>query len=312
MLNSNCAPILIPTLSRYDHFYRCVESLKKNFLAVNSELYIALDFPISEKHLIGYNQINQYIKNLSGFKRVVVIKRDENYGATRNLFESIEYLLQNYNCLIFTEDDNEFSPNFLDYINQGLQLYENNPHILAVSGYNYPIKMPSEYLFNHYFVKEFPAWGTGIWKDKFMKLQNIDIEYVNRVMLSPKNSFKLLKNKPGSINSLLEMIKKDAFHGDVVFGSYLILNNCYTALPTVSKVRNYGHDGSGVNCGTIKNNLYSTQPIDSANDFKIDLNTPVTTYDIINNKLMMYLKNTSCIKIIIKYLLFKLKCRYCN
>ena len=42
-----CAPILIPTLCRYEHFVKCIQSLKENTLANESDLFIALDYPLN-------------------------------------------------------------------------------------------------------------------------------------------------------------------------------------------------------------------------------------------------------------------------
>ena len=51
------APVLIPTLCRYDHFIRCLESLKKNTWAKYTEVYIAVDYPAKESHWDGYKRI---------------------------------------------------------------------------------------------------------------------------------------------------------------------------------------------------------------------------------------------------------------
>ena len=47
---SQYAPVLIPTLNRYEHLKQCLESLSKCSLAEHTEVYIALDFPPSEKY----------------------------------------------------------------------------------------------------------------------------------------------------------------------------------------------------------------------------------------------------------------------
>ena len=49
------APILIPTLNRYEHFKRCVESLAKCTHAEKTELVIGLDYPPSERYQKGTN-----------------------------------------------------------------------------------------------------------------------------------------------------------------------------------------------------------------------------------------------------------------
>ena len=49
------APVLIPTCNRIHHLKRCVESIARNKLAKETELYISVDYPPSEKYQDGYS-----------------------------------------------------------------------------------------------------------------------------------------------------------------------------------------------------------------------------------------------------------------
>ena len=89
-----CAPVLIPTLCRFQHFKDCIESLKQNSLALQTDLYIALDYPFHESHHAGYAQIAEYLERLEGFKKIVILKRPENFGTKRNLEEAMALILK--------------------------------------------------------------------------------------------------------------------------------------------------------------------------------------------------------------------------
>ena len=54
------APVIIPTLNRHEHLIRCINSLKRNPLAKETELYISLDYPPAEKYVDGYLKIKKY------------------------------------------------------------------------------------------------------------------------------------------------------------------------------------------------------------------------------------------------------------
>lgn len=41
----NFAPVIIPTLCRYEHFKECLESLSRCTWAEKTEVYIGLDYP---------------------------------------------------------------------------------------------------------------------------------------------------------------------------------------------------------------------------------------------------------------------------
>lgn len=122
-------PVIIPTLNRYTHLRRCVESLARNTHASETELIIGLDYPPSEKYVEGYRQVKAYLPTITGFKKVTIFERPENWGAVKNYTHLINYVFNTYDAFIATEDDNEFSPCFLDYMNLMLQRYKDDHRI---------------------------------------------------------------------------------------------------------------------------------------------------------------------------------------
>ena len=71
MLEKKCAPVLIPTLNRKEHLERCINSLLRNSMAKETEVYISIDFPPTEKYESGYNEVVEYLKReIDGFKKV--------------------------------------------------------------------------------------------------------------------------------------------------------------------------------------------------------------------------------------------------
>lgn len=269
------APVLIPTLNRYKHFRRCVESLAGCTHADKTELIVGLDYPPSEKYEEGWRKICEYLPTIAGFKKVTILKRDHNLGAVENMNSLLEYVETCSDRFIFTEDDNEVSPNFLDYINKGLEKYKYNTEVYAICGYNYPIDI-SDYKQPYYFSHEFAAWGYGSWIEKnknvskILKAPNYLIDLYKKYPLNCffRNNLKLMS---------LATILGDGYLGDVYKTSYLHSRNIYTVFPKVSKVRNWGHDGSGINCGIMEKELeelYTKQEID--NDTKFDFSSDLT------------------------------------
>ena len=72
------SPILVGTLNRYEHFKRCIESLKKCQLANESQLFIALDYPKESIHEEGYLKIKKYLSSITGFKSLEIINKQPN------------------------------------------------------------------------------------------------------------------------------------------------------------------------------------------------------------------------------------------
>ena len=128
-------PVVIPTLNRYEHLKRCIGSLAKNTGAEETELIVGLDYPPSEKYQEGYAKIKEYLPSVKGFKNVIILEADKNLGAVENskkIRRYAQYL--GYEAYIYTEDDNEFSPNFLEYINWALVTFKNDKSINSICG----------------------------------------------------------------------------------------------------------------------------------------------------------------------------------
>ena len=167
------APIIITTLSRYEHLKRCIESLKNCTLSEETELYIGVDHPYRADHTEGNNQIIEYLENLSGFKKIIVVKHPNNMGSERNFLYMRDLVYEKYDYYIATEDDNEFAPDFLDFMNKALSAYKDDPHVLAVSGYRYPFETGMAQKSNCVFRLNtyFSGFGYGIWKEKEMAMR---------------------------------------------------------------------------------------------------------------------------------------------
>lgn len=263
------APVIIPTLCRYDKLKVLVDSLANNKeYAMGTELVIGLDYPPAEKYVEGYNLIKAYLPTISGFGKVKIIEQKENLGTVGNEKTLIDYVYsEGYNRFIYSEDDNEFSPNFLEFINKGLDKYENFPNVYSISGYNYPINMEG-YGKNNYGTHHFSAWGCGFWKSKKLNLTKREI---TKFLMVPSRFFKLLIKSPVHLFSFLYMLAKHEVHGDACYEMYCCINNWVSIFPTISKVRNWGHDGSGEH-GSVKpeeDSCYN-QPIDVASTFDFD------------------------------------------
>ena len=83
-MSNKYAPVLIPTLNRYDHFSKCIESLAQCVDSDKTDLFIALDYPTKESHWEGYKKIEKICSQISGFKSVNILKRETNLGAISN------------------------------------------------------------------------------------------------------------------------------------------------------------------------------------------------------------------------------------
>ena len=256
---NNYAPVLIPTLNRYVHFKRCVESLSACIHADKTDLFIFLDYPLKEAHWEGYELIKAYLPNIKGFKTVNVIEREKNYGAVDNYLKSLSYVFERYDRLIFSEDDNEFSPNFLDYINKGLEVYEKRHDIFSITGYNSPFPMPGWYNHDAYLRTGFTAWGVGIWREKWNQI-NWTLDNFNTMYEKKENLKEIKKNYQRYIGVINKIRDTKKILGDGFIFLHMLDKGLFSVYPVKTRVKNTGHDGSGVNCGN-NGTIYLNQAV---------------------------------------------------
>lgn len=265
------APVLIPTLNRYEHLKRCVESLAKCAYADKTELIIGVDYPPCEKYIDGWKKICDYVPTIDGFKKVTVFYREKNYGPRPNNEELKKYAYEHYDCIIGTEDDNEFSPNFLVYMNKMLERFRGDERIYCVCGYNQNVTIPYFYKNKFYITRRYIAWGIGFWKNKQLPEKYSSFDYLKGLIIND-DTYRTLKGRGSAfVEGLMDMLKIQKLHGDMQIALYETLEYKYNICPTLSKVRNHGNDGTGVHCP--KNDaefsrFFEEQPIDEAMDFE--------------------------------------------
>ncbi len=242
-------PISLFVYNRLSHTKRTLTALRKNYLAKSSDLIVISDGPKNKDDEKNVTAVRKYIRNISGFRKVALIERKTNLGLAESFIQGITALIKKYKTLIVLEDDSLTSPYFLKYMNEALNLYKNDPRVISVHGYMYPVegKLPETF-----FLRGADSWGWGTWKRGWNLYQ--------------KNGKKLLK----------EIVAKKLTYGFDMDGSYpysrilknqvanknsswsirwmaaAYLKNKLTLYPGTSLVKNIGFDGSGTHTGRSK------------------------------------------------------------
>lgn len=253
------APVIIPTLNRFDHLTKCIESLKCNELAKDTNLYISLDFPPAENYREGYEKVLNYLdEGIEGFNKVVIYKQGKNLGPIKNCEFLMNEVSKEYEYCVFTEDDNIFSKNFLTYMNWAFKEFSSDNDVQVICGYSHNVKWKDLNIPYQIVSNEYNAWGCGIWFDKYNNATSyIKDGILEKKLTSINNIFKILRFRPDLIKDVLTIILKKESAGvknkkiqviDTTLVMYMILENKKAIMPTITKVNNIGLDGSGVNC----------------------------------------------------------------
>lgn len=252
-MRQGLAPLGVSTYIRVEHLERCIESLKRNSLAPQTDIYIFSDAPRAG-HEKAVTRLRRYLTTIDGFKSVNIVEREYNNRMFNNR-GGIKQLLDEYGQVIFLEEDVVVAPQFLSYMNQALAKYKDDPRVFSVSGYCPPIDIPKDYDEMAFFLRRFNAWGFGIWKDRFEKIGYIDRQAYLKLIDSEADLNDFAKNGGEDMLGMLRLDSDgtiDAFDVKAMYTQFI--NDQYTLYPRYSLTQNRGMDGSGTHCS--KHNKY--------------------------------------------------------
>ena len=137
------APIIVFCYNRKEHLEKTLYALEQNRLANQSEIYIFADGSRGEKDKEAVEEVRDYLKvyrTKTCFKTIEVIESEKNKGLANSIIEGVSRIIEKYGKVIVVEDDLVTSADFLEYMNQTLDFYEEDEKIWSVTGYTLPLK----------------------------------------------------------------------------------------------------------------------------------------------------------------------------
>ena len=232
------------------HTRKILEALRENVLADQSTLVIYADGPkphASGGELAQIHDVRHVLKQEQWCREVIIHEADGNSGLADSIIRGVTETINTYGKVIVLEDDIVTSPGFLDYMNNALDLYEEEEQVMHVSGYMFPVntKLPETFFYN-----TASCWGWGTWQRAWQHF-NPDAaqlaEEIEREGLI--DEFNLENNYP-FFTQLGQNIDGTLKTWAVKWYASFFLQRGYALHPYPSLTNNIGNDGSGVNSGT--------------------------------------------------------------
>ncbi len=245
------APIVFFAYKRPDHTRQALESLYQNKYANESSLWIYVDGPkpgASAETLAANEAVKQVVREKKWCKEVTIIEAEKNKGLVKSTTDGVTTLVNEYGKVIVMEDDNLVSRGFLTYMNYALDLYEDNPRVMHISGFARPDLAGAKVDESTYFFYHTTTWGWGTWKRAWDKF-TLDAMAVREAVKKKGDINKL--NMNGTFQyfwGLKAVAKKNITSWNTIWHSIVFLNDGLVLYPKKSLVSNIGHDGSGTNC----------------------------------------------------------------
>jgi hypothetical protein len=157
------APIVLFAYDRPAHVKQTLESLRKNDLAAQSDLFVYIDGPkenSSPERLKNIEAVKTIVEEVKWTKSITIVRAEKNKGLANSVMEGVSKVVKEFGKIIVIEDDVLLSPFFLQFMNDALNKYKDNTKVLSIGSWNY---FCDEKLLNNNFFYRFPdsiAWAT--------------------------------------------------------------------------------------------------------------------------------------------------------
>lgn len=248
------APIAFFAYNRPWHAEKSLESLSQCEGAKESALYIFCDGTKREEDVRAVEEVRKLVRSYEWCGSVNIIERDKNIGLASSIISGVTELCNKYGRVIVLEDDLVLSPQFLNYMNDALEIYKNIPKVMHISGYMFPV---NDRLPETFFYRSASCWGWATWAraweklaldadNLLLQLKNTNLRYEFDIKGSNDFYDTLVDNATGKIKTWAIY-----WYASVFLAGGLCLH------PGESLVNNIGHDNTGTNCS--KTNVFNVE-----------------------------------------------------
>lgn len=287
------SPIILFTYKRLDTLEQTVRALANNSLANKSVLIIYSDGAKSSEDHIIVESVRSYLKTITGFKSVRIHESNTNKGLANSIINGVSEVLAEYHKAIVLEDDLITSTNFLEYMNQALNSYQDNPRILSISGYSPIIKgLDKDEV---YYTQRASSWGWACWEDRWNK---IDWQATSYEQFVNDSEAKSRFNKMGSDMCLMmkRQMQGTINSWAIRFCFHQFQNDLFSVHPSLSKVQNIGFaEKNATNTVQKYNRFQSEFDLNNNHAFNFDsevkLNQELVRQFIRDNSIKMRILN---------------------
>lgn len=251
MISKNSC-IVIFTYNRPEHTRRMLDSLRKCIGIENYKIIAFQDGPSTFPDRKLTIEVTNVLENFKKDFDVEIYKSETNLGLSKSVIEGTSRVFTEYSSVMTFEDDLEFSPHVLDYLQNSINIMKENPIIFAASAYT-PIDLRDVLSRFHggqvaYLSTRTHSWGWAIIRENW-----------NRIKWEPSDLSTVLRNSEvleffsqgGSdlIPMLLQQVQGNIDSWAIRMALHASREQRYTIYPASTLVRNLGFDGSGVHCG---------------------------------------------------------------
>jgi hypothetical protein len=238
------APIVLFVFNRPRHTLDLLTSLKANAHAAQSKLIVFAEAAAHESDSAAVRETKEVVLSEKWCGQFELIERSSHVGCRINMIDGITDTVSKYGTVIVLEDDLVLSPAFLAFMNNSLERYRDEPKVMHVSGYLWPIE-PKSPIPESFFLKYAANWGWATW-ERAWKLMEPDHTVLVRKLTERGlvKEFCLNNAYRPMFNWLKDAERKDVW--DMLWYASILLNDGLSLQSGHSLALNTGNDGSGI------------------------------------------------------------------
>ncbi len=136
--SGSLAPIALFVHRRPEHTRRTLDSLRACPEARDSDLVVFADAAKMPEHGDGVRAVREMLHGIEGFRSVEIVAQEQNLGLARSIAGGVTRLCRDHGRVIVVEDDLVVAPQFLGFLNRGLDVYTDATQVYQISGYMFP------------------------------------------------------------------------------------------------------------------------------------------------------------------------------
>ncbi len=239
------APIVLFVYNRPIHTSNLLQSLRRCRLSDQSKLIVFADGPkdeASQTERKNINEVRKLVLSEKWCKEVQLIGKQHNVGLADSIVSGVTAVLNQYEKIIVLEDDLVLSPGFLDYLNNALNVFEEEEKIMHISAYMFPVKNKLPELF---FMNMTSCWGWATWKRAWNHYNPSAEDLLQKLHESERLNEFTFNGRAPFYNHLLDNTNGKIKTWAIKWLTSVFLMEGFCLHPSPSLVRNEGNDGSG-------------------------------------------------------------------
>jgi GT2 family glycosyltransferase len=257
---SQFAPIVLFVYARPEHTRQTLEALAANPEAKDSLLYVFADGPpdgAAPGLRSRIDEVRRIVRERPWCGEVRIIESDVNRGLADSIIGGVTEVVGRHGRVIVLEDDIACQPGALAYFNSALEIYQNSPKVMQISGFM--VRTPL-WTRRTGFLRVSTSWGWATWDRAWEHFRNDASALLKEVNEAGRSAFDL-DGSSFHYDELVSNVTGELRTWAIKWYASIFLVSGLCLYPARSLVRNVGFDGSGENCEDDSSGYFKRIPL---------------------------------------------------